>query len=48
VVKIAGSVDDSMHFNLSATNYVKHEVGLDDKDAIPIFTKFLVTWYPSK
>ena len=48
MIQIAGSVDDAMHFNLAATNNVKYKVGFYDENAIPIFSKFLVTRYPSE
>lgn len=40
MVKIAGSVDNTMNFDGVATDEVKDEIGSDDQHPIPVFTEF--------
>jgi hypothetical protein len=40
VVKIAGSVNNTMHLDGVATDDVKDEKGSDDQDPIPVGTEF--------
>jgi hypothetical protein len=40
VIKIAGSVNNTMNLDSLATDDVEDEIGFDNQDPIPIFTKF--------
>jgi hypothetical protein len=40
MIKIPGSVNNTMNLNTLATNYVKDEISFNDQDPISVFTKF--------
>jgi hypothetical protein len=40
VINIAGSVNNTMNLDGLATDNVEDEIGFDDQDPIPLFTKF--------